>query len=58
MENNDQNKNKKEISRRNFLKVLGAGSVATTAAMVASAALSIIKLLLKVVRWGKCLQIK
>lgn len=34
MEDNDQNKNKKEISRRNFLKVLGAGSVATTAAMV------------------------
>lgn len=32
MENKD--KNKKEISRRNFLKVLGAGSVATSAALI------------------------
>lgn len=28
-----ENKNRKEISRRNFLKTLGAGSVATTAAL-------------------------
>lgn len=29
-----ENKNKKDINRRSFLKVLGAGSIATTAAMV------------------------